>query len=903
MPAAENADIEMALDSHCRAAAIGFARERKKSLTLEELVLGAEEEKRTLHEPNSSMHTHHFDAGLESFDYNDNLHLPRKANLTYGEVGPHKIFPHFSWLDEVQRESLFKWFLSLIIAVIVALTAGVLILSSHHIVEWKVVQMHAFFTQGQPHFAFVLWFGYGICSTLIATMLVTFVQPAAGGSGIPDVKAYCNGNLLPGVLRFETYLCRVLGLIMVTSSGLFAGTEGPMAHVGAITAAGISMGRFKLFGCQLRLMNSLNTHQVKLEFMSLGAAVGVAAAFGAPIGGLLFSLEEASSFWTMQLTWRTYLAAAIASLCAKVTKTGFQTISLSGFIEFPDQDAQWRLWELIPFTFIAIAMGLVGAQFCWSVRKIQQLRMRVFRIGQKGKLRKWARVSEALAVSALTMMVIFLVSTLLPCTSTTDPEASARRLIASKTYDGGATVLESSHCSDPLTESSGVATVLFESREHAIKVLFSENFANGYFEDIHLVILFFLIYILTLATYGCSIPAGLFIPNIMVGACFGRLVGQIVARMAREHGVVVNPGVYALMGSTGLLAGFSRMTVSLGVIVLEVTTNMRLVLPIMLVIMISKNVGDMFTHSAYDIIIALKNIPLLEQEQETQGWRDLSQYPIRCVGTAACDVDLICFNRSFKIKDAVEKLTSSRHHAWPVVDNFENKRLLGLLNRTKLLDCLEQSYTLPDAGMSEHDMTTAEEEKMEEMLNIWPSVDRYPSIIMAQTPVRQAYRMFRVLGLRHLCVVDERHGLLSFITRTDLAEVVEEFVSGHKQEMRDFAEALETAELDNTVLGAWDNDDSGSSMPRLVSDEEPERMVSDTSIDHGPGARNVSKESGISLSFRNISKELSLDSFGLPSRTSKEITRATRRDRRRRRLDEPPSNPNPVGDIPENITI
>merc|ERR1719329_1593761 len=114
-------------------------------------------------------------------------------------------------------------------------------------------------------------------------------------------------------------------------------------------------------------------------------------------------------------------------------------------------------------------MGLVGAHFCWSVRKIQQLRMRFFRIGQKGKLRKWARVSEALGVSALTMTVIFLVSTLLPCTPTTDPEASARRLISSKTYDGGATVLESSHCSDPLMESSGVATVLFESREHAIK--------------------------------------------------------------------------------------------------------------------------------------------------------------------------------------------------------------------------------------------------------------------------------------------------------------------------------------------------------------------------------------------------------------------------------------------------
>ena len=105
-------------------------------------------------------------------------------------------------------------------------------------------------------------------------------EPNAKGSGIPQVEAELKG--LMDLSWWSVLWKKYIGGVLSIASGLMLGREGPSIQLGAVTAKGISV-----------LLKS--SEMERRSLIASGAAAGLAAAFNAPIAGLLFVVEGSLS--------------------------------------------------------------------------------------------------------------------------------------------------------------------------------------------------------------------------------------------------------------------------------------------------------------------------------------------------------------------------------------------------------------------------------------------------------------------------------------------------------------------------------------------------------------------------------------------------------------------------------
>ncbi|ESO84072.1 hypothetical protein LOTGIDRAFT_155388 [Lottia gigantea] len=674
---------------------------------------------------------------------------------------------------EIIRKELARWFVSLAIGVCTGLIACLIDYLIELTSSIKYGYVRNYVEKCVEDFClyapFLMWVAFNAFIVMFGAILVAYGEPMAAGSGIPQIKCYLNGIKIPHVVRIKTLICKVLGVVCAVAGGLAVGKEGPMIHSGAVVAAGVSQGRSTSFGIDFKIFEYFRTDTEKRDFVSGGAAAGVAAAFGAPVGGVLFSLEEGASFWNQALTWRIFFASMTSTFTLNVVQSYIKgnpwELSNPGLINFGEfEDSKYAGFEIPIFMVMGVIGGLLGALFnqinymltCYRLRYVKQ---------------RWNQVIEAMIVASLTATAGFV-------TIYFNNDCQPMK-------DKTQTNLVQFFCDDG--QYSTTANIFFQTPESSVKDLFHNQ--PGSYEVKTLGFYTLVYFLLATWTYGLSVPSGLFIPCILIGAAWGRLTG-IFFNYAFPEADWADPGKYALMGAAAMLGGVVRMTISLTVIIVEATGNISYGLPVMIILMIAKWVGDFFNEGIYDMHVHIQGVPIL-------GWEP----PVMSSNISAIEVmshPVTVFRTKETVGRIVSILKADEHHGFPVVSNFDPHdgtisretfgTFEGIIIREQLIILLKlkvfeenPDYQLILKNIKASDFRdtyprfppiqqinlTSQERDMTVDLTVF--MNPAPFTISDRASLPRIFRLFRALGLRHVTVIDDKHQVIGMVTRKDLA--------------------------------------------------------------------------------------------------------------------------------------
>ena len=198
--------------------------------------------------------------------------------------------------------------------------------------------------------AYIVLPGFGLLGGLIAGFLVEHFAPEASGSGIPQVEALIKGIQVP--LGWRVAITKLVSGIVAIGSGLALGREGPTVQVGASLAVELN-----------KVLPAAPEH--KKHLIAAGAGAGLAAAFGAPLAGVLFIIEELLKDISSVTLGTATIACFIGAIVSRSANA--QTLNLNLLEE--TLKTSFSGWEIPFYVLLGILAGILGSLFNAAVLK------------------------------------------------------------------------------------------------------------------------------------------------------------------------------------------------------------------------------------------------------------------------------------------------------------------------------------------------------------------------------------------------------------------------------------------------------------------------------------------------------------------------------------------------------
>jgi CIC family chloride channel protein len=364
-------------------------------------------------------------------------------------------------------------------------------------------------------YSFIAQHGWsvGLTSSLItmlmvcvAWLLVRYIAPEAAGSGVPEIE----GTLLHERPIFWKRLLPVkfISGVLAISAQMVLGREGPTIQMGG------NLG--KMLSDFFRLSTLRGD-----TLIAAGSAAGLAAAFNAPLAGVLFVMEEMRNQFNYSFTnFKMVVICCVAATITMHQLIGSEPAIHMELFALPSMQSLWL------FLIFGIVVGLVGLLFN---RVLMATLTLLDRLTPKYKFLYVMAVS--LLVGALAYYY-------------------------------------------PLSVGGG-----YELISHSLTVTPAFSL---------LCVLLVVRFITTMFSYSTGVPGGIFAPMLALGTLLGMAAFYILDHLISDFSI--HPGMFAVAGMGALFAASVRSPITGVILVVEMTQNYLLILPLMITCITSTTV-------------------------------------------------------------------------------------------------------------------------------------------------------------------------------------------------------------------------------------------------------------------------------------------------------------------------
>lgn len=407
-----------------------------------------------------------------------------------------------------------------------------------------------------------------------------------------------------GIIPKKQMYAQIITSSLTVGLGGSAGLESPITITGAAFGSNFAQ-KYKL------------SQKDRILLLACGVAAGIAAAFNAPIAGVLFAIEVVLTDISIAAFIPIIIAAATGALISKIALSQEVLLSFKNVQDFNYHNTHY-------YVLLGILAGFVSVYHARNFRKVENYLTAI----------KFTGYKKALFGASLLAILLFFIPTLfgegyesIKTLSTANPENVLNNTLLEK------------------HKSNELILLLFVGL-----TVFLKSFATG----------------LTLGSGG---NGGNFAPSLFVGSYLGFFVAKSINLLGISSQLPVTN--FAIVGMAGILAGLFHAPLTAIFLIGEITGGYNLMVPLMIVSSISFAVSKQFEKHSMDVKTLAESGDVFTSDKDKNILLNLDLLPL-------INQDFVTLTKATTFENLAATFTTSNQKIYPVLD--DKNKLIGIVD-------------------------------------------------------------------------------------------------------------------------------------------------------------------------------------------------------------------------------